>query len=68
VKGLLQKDNEERICKKNQVIGDMREKNTDVVLYLEGYGFRRIARILSEIFGKKIHNLLVLYWIRKKGL
>jgi hypothetical protein len=51
----------------------MREKHTEivknaaVVLYLEGCGFRRIARILSEIFGKKIHNPMdELYTYTKK--
>jgi hypothetical protein len=36
-------------------------------LYLEGYGFRRIARIMSEIFKKRFLYQTILKWIRKLG-
>ncbi|MDR0556084.1 MAG: hypothetical protein LBG20_03745 [Holosporaceae bacterium] len=61
-------------CGKNQVEGDDREKHHPVakhiatVLYLEGCGFRCIARMLRQIFGIKIHDPLIIHWIRKLGL
>jgi hypothetical protein len=52
--------------------GDLREKHPKVVrsivLYLESCGFRRIARILRRIFGIKIHDPLIIHWIKKLGL
>jgi hypothetical protein len=38
-----------------------------VVLYLKGNGFRRIARILRQIFGVRIHDPLIIHWIKKLG-
>jgi hypothetical protein len=35
---------------------------------LEGNGFRRIARILRQIFGVRIHDPLIIHWIKKLGL
>jgi transposase-like protein len=61
-------------CERNHVKGDVREKHPKVaryaatVLYLEGCGFRRIARILRRIFGIKIHDPLIIHWIKKLGL
>jgi transposase-like protein len=60
-------------CERNQVVGDNREKHSKieryaaVVLYLEGNGFRRIARILRKIFGARIHDPLIIHWIKKLG-
>ena len=45
-----------KLCERNQTEGDGREKysaqikNTAVTLYLEGRGFRRIARILRQVY------------------
>ncbi|MDR0555458.1 MAG: hypothetical protein LBG20_00375, partial [Holosporaceae bacterium] len=53
-------------CERNQVEGDGREKHPPfakymaTVLYLEGCGFRRIARILRQIFGIRIHDPLII--------
>jgi hypothetical protein len=61
-------------CGRNHVDGDVRERHHKVVkymaivLYLEGCGFRRIARILRQIFGIKIHDPLIIHWVRKLGL
>ena len=52
------------ICKRN--LGIENEKKMTVSLYLEWSGFRRIARILSEMFGKKIHHQSVVQWIKNK--
>ena len=47
-------------CNKNQAETDSRvkysveERKRALVLYLEGYGFRRIARIMSKTFEKMI--------------
>ena len=46
-------------CKRVQVEKDTRykyserERNSALSLYLEGMGFRQIARVMSKIFGKK---------------
>ena len=61
-------------CERNQVAGDNREKHSEMeryvamVLYLEGNGFRRIARILQQIFRVKIHDPLIIHWIKKIGI
>ncbi|MDR0581184.1 MAG: hypothetical protein LBG04_03685 [Holosporaceae bacterium] len=61
-------------CERNRVAGDNREKHSEMeryvamVLYLEGNGFRRIARILRRIFGVRIHDPLIIHWIKKLGL
>ncbi|MDR1334715.1 MAG: hypothetical protein LBJ19_00335, partial [Holosporaceae bacterium] len=44
------------------------EKYAAVVLYLEGNGFRRIARILRQVFGVRIHDPLIIHWIKKLGI
>jgi transposase-like protein len=55
-------------------MGDDREKYpeqvrlTAIILYLEGCGFRRIARILREIFRIKVHYQLVIHWIKQAGV
>ena len=46
---------------------DSREKNAALTLYLEGNGFRRIARILSKIFSKKFVYQTVIQWIKSFG-
>jgi hypothetical protein len=55
------------------VDGDNREKyhetvkSAAVTMYIEGCGFRAIARILRKIFSIKINYQLVIYWIKKLG-
>jgi hypothetical protein len=34
-------------------------------MYLEGCGFRRIARILRQIFQIKIYYQLVIHWVKR---
>jgi transposase-like protein len=58
-------------CKKVQINGDLRSvhsnkiKKLAIILYLEGNRFRRIARILNEIFkDSKISFQIVNYWIK----
>ena len=36
------------------------------ILYTEGNGFRRIARILSKIFNKKIYYQTVVKWLKSR--
>jgi hypothetical protein len=63
-----------KACGRNHVEGDLREKHPKIakyiaiVLYLEGCGFRRIARILRKILGIKIHDPLIIHWVRNLGL
>jgi transposase-like protein len=60
-------------CGRNQTEGDGRKKYLDqeryaaLVMYLEGCGFRQIARILREIFCIKIHYQIVIHWIKQAG-
>jgi transposase-like protein len=60
-------------CRKSQVEGDKREKYSEevkkaaLVMYLEGCGFRSIARILRKIFPIKINYQLIIYWIKNFG-
>ena len=42
-----------------------KEREVAVTLYLEWCGFRRIARILSEIFEKRFCYQTVILWIKK---
>jgi len=62
-----------KICGKNQVSGDERVsygnniRKAALVLYLEGNGFRRIARCLNEIFGLSVSFQLVTKWINSAG-
>ena len=52
-----EKDRREKYSKK--------EREVAVILYLEGCGFRRIARILSEMFEKHFCYQTVILWIKK---
>ncbi len=61
-------------CRKVQIKGDLRLvhnneiKKLALVLYLEGNGFRRIARILNQVFKhSKISFQLVNHWINSSG-
>ena len=59
-------------CNKHQINQDNRKKydekiiNTAFLLLSEGNNYRRIARILSKIFDKKISYQLVIYWVKNK--
>ena len=59
-------------CGKFQGEVDRREKYTEkerqtaIDLYLEGCGFRRIARILSGIFNRHVCYQTVIEWKKKK--
>ena len=60
-------------CRKFQDEEDRREKYSRkeremaVNLYLEGCGFRRIARILSNMFEKHFCYQTVIQWIKKEA-
>ena len=60
-------------CGKFQGAVDRREKYTEkerqtaIDLYLEGCGFRRIARILSGIFNRHVCYQTVIQWIKKEA-
>jgi transposase-like protein len=60
-------------CQRSQVEGDDRKKhpefmrNAAVAMYLEGCGFRRIARLLEKIYSIHINFQLVFHWIRNIG-
>ena len=61
-------------CKKHQIFSkDSRKKydekiiQTAFILFSEGNNYRRIARILSKIFNKKISYQLIIHWIQKKA-
>ena len=45
---------------------DIKEQEMAFILYTEGNGFRRIARILSPIFNKKIYYQTVYKWLLKR--
>ncbi len=47
---------------------DEKIKKMALTIYLEGNGFRQTARILSEMFGKKIWYQTVFKWIKRAGL
>ena len=60
-------------CKKFQLLrSDQRKKydekviQTALILFSEGNNYRRIARILSKIFNKKISYQLIIKWIKNK--
>ena len=61
-------------CKKTQIEVDSRvkysaeEQKNAITLYLEGNGFRRIARIMGKIFGKLYRHQTIQHWIKKAGL
>ena len=58
-------------CNKNQAETDGRvkysgaERKYALVMYLEDCGFRRIARIMSKIFGKHYRHQTIMNWIKK---
>lgn len=60
-------------CEREQIVGDRRQshnneiKKAALVLYLEGNGFRGIARSLSKIFKSKISFQIVAHWINSAG-
>lgn len=60
-------------CGKFQGEVDRREKYTEkerqtaIDLYLDGCGFRRIARILSGIFNRHVCYQTVIQWIKKEA-
>jgi transposase-like protein len=62
-----------KLCNRVQIGRDNRqkyggeEKRIALKLYLEGCGFRRIARIMSEIFKKRFLYQTIVKWIRKLG-
>jgi transposase-like protein len=61
-----------RKCKRTVIKGDERVKydkrihEIALILYENGNGFRRIADILSKIFGLKIYYQTVVKWLLKK--
>ena len=61
-------------CNENQAETDGRvkysgaERKYALVMYLEDCGFRRIARIMSKIFGKHYRHQTIMNWIKKAGL
>ena len=63
-----------KACAKNQVEVDDRVKYSDegriqaLVLYLEGSGFRRIARIMGKLFRKEYRHQTIMHWIKIIGL
>jgi transposase-like protein len=62
-----------KFCNRVQIGRDNRKKYGDeekriaLKLYLEGCGFRRIARLMSEIFKKRFLYQTIVKWIRKLG-
>jgi transposase len=61
-----------RDCKREQIEGDKRQKydakikEMAFILYTEGNGFRRIARILSKVFHQKIYYQTVVKWLKQR--
>ena len=59
-------------CKSVRCDGDLRQKYDEnvkemaFILYTEGNGFRRIARILSKIYKKKIYYQTVYKWLQSR--
>ncbi len=43
-------------------------KNYAFVLYTEGNGFRRIARILTRMFDRKVYYQTVVNWLKNKHI
>ena len=41
-----------------------KEREVAITLYLEGNGFRRIARILTQIYGKLFYNQTIIKWVK----
>ena len=61
-------------CRRTMCETDSREKFTDkerqaaITLYLEGCGFRRIAKILRQKYGKLFHNQTIIKWVKKAAI
>ena len=55
------------MCEKDSRI-KFTDKEREVALYLEGCGFRRIARIMSKICGKTYRYQTIMNWIKKAGI
>ena len=61
-------------CARSQSEIDGREKYSAqerkfaITLYLEGNGFRRIARIMTKTFEKEFRHQTIQYWIKKAGI
>lgn len=62
-----------KICKRLSILDDDKRVKYDdktkemaFILYTEGNGFRRIARILSKIFNKKIYYQTVVKWLKSR--
>ena len=43
------------------------ERKAALLLYLEGTGFRRAARILSKMFNKNFCYRTIMQWVQKEG-
>jgi hypothetical protein len=56
-----------QIGRDNRIKYGEAEKRIALKLYLEGCGFRRIARIMSEIFKKRFLYQTIVKWIKKLG-
>jgi transposase-like protein len=58
----------------NFTVGDGRKRHSErirraaIELYVEGCGFRRISRLLKNIFNVEVCYQLVIKWIRKAAL
>ncbi|MDR0753502.1 MAG: hypothetical protein LBE95_02450 [Holosporaceae bacterium] len=57
--------NRVQIGRDNRVKYGEEEKRIALKLYLEGCGFRRIARLMSEIFKRRFLYQTIVKWIRK---
>ena len=52
------------IYQDNRVEYDEKHRQLAIILRTEGNGFRAIARILSEIYGRKIYSQTVQKWLK----
>jgi len=59
--------NKTQIDRDNRVKYTEREKRFALKLYLEGNGFRRIERILTDFFDKRFRNQTIMFWIKSYG-
>ena len=61
-------------CNRTQGATDERVKYSEeerrqaLVLYLEGCGFRKIARIMGKLCGKNYRYQTIMHWIKVAGL
>ena len=57
-------------CARQILEKNLRIKNDrrQLPLYLEGCGFRRIARILTQIYRKLFHNQTIIKWVKKAAI